>query len=77
MHIFPHFCNYLESNKSFGIFLASRGSDGAQMCEIAPLDSVEIGQYRNRVVGWVTRPSVPHTSHLFDGQVDKVELYCF
>ena len=50
---------------------------GSLVYEIAPLDPAEKGEDQSRVVGWVTRPSVPHTSHLFDGQVDKVELYCF
>ena len=53
------------------------GPLGSQICEIAPLDPAEIGQDQNRVVRGDTGPSIPHTSHLFDGQVDKVELYCF
>ena len=36
------------------------------MCEIAPLDPAEEGQDKDRVVGGDTRPSVPHTSHIFD-----------
>ena len=42
------------------------GSLGSQICEIA-LDPAEIGQDKNRVVRGDTGPSIPHTSHLFDG----------
>ena len=44
------------------------------MYEIAPLDPAEIGQDQSRVVGRDFRPSIPHTSHLFDGQVDIENL---
>ena len=40
---------------------------GSLVYEIAPLDPAEKGEDQSRVVGRVTRPSIPHTSHLFDG----------
>ena len=43
------------------------GPLGSQICEIAPLDPDVIGQNKNRVVRGDTGPSIPHTSHLFDG----------
>ena len=46
------------------------GTLGSQICAIAPLDPAEIGQDQNRVVRVDTGPSIPHTSHLFDGYVD-------
>ena len=45
------------------------------MCDIALLDPAGVGQDQRRAVGGVTGPSVPHTSHIFDGYMDK-EKFC-
>ena len=37
---------------------------GLQVRDFAPL--AEVGQDQSRVVGGNTRPSLPHTSHIFD-----------
>ena len=38
-----------------------------QVHVIAPLDPAEIGSDQSRVKGRDTEPTVPHTSHMFDG----------
>ena len=42
-----------------------------------PKDPAEVGKYQSRDVGEKTRPSAPHTSHVFDNQADKEKLYCY
>ena len=51
----------------FGCFGLWWGLLGSQVYEIASLDPAEVGQDQSRVVGRDTGPSIPHTSHLFDG----------
>ena len=58
-----------KKNVVVGVSLAvcglSWGPHGLPMCKIAPY-LAEVVQDQSRVVGGGTRPSVPHTSHVFD-----------
>ena len=50
---------------------------GLQVREIAHLNPGEVGQDQSRVLGEDTRPSISHTSHIFDAKAHKEIHHCF
>ena len=76
-HIFDSYANretlcFLRISGCLGAAIGSPWVAGA--CD-APLGPAEVELDQSRVVGGNTGPSVPHTSHIFDGYMDK-EKFC-
>ena len=60
-----------ENSVVFSLSLVVQGLQwgllGLQVHVIAPLDPAKVGPDQSSVVGRDTEPSVPHTSHMFNG----------